>query len=312
MAEQLEFTGERFTPECVREIRYEHIHRYAVAAELTRGKRVLDAACGEGYGACLLARTAGSVTGVDISAAAIGHATERYRAGNLAFQVADCCALPFEDGCFDAVVSFETLEHLEAQDRLIREFRRVLAADGFLVISSPDKAVYTDRLENRNPFHVRELYREELERLLAQHFPAVRLLGQRLAFHSMIWSLAGADVPPADRPPAAVPAVLHQEDRDAIRRLPGPSVDAVYFIALCAAQAQHLPELDAGLWLFDDAAESVYRHYHHEIRKNMQAGRILEQREWEIEALKAAGDLAPVREAEPPGRPWWRRWLHGS
>ena len=51
----LPFTGERFTPECVREIWYEHMHRYALAVTLAAGRRVLDAACGEGYGAALLA-----------------------------------------------------------------------------------------------------------------------------------------------------------------------------------------------------------------------------------------------------------------
>lgn len=51
----LPFTGERFTPECVREIAYEHWHRYAFAMSLVEGKQVLDAACGEGFGAALLA-----------------------------------------------------------------------------------------------------------------------------------------------------------------------------------------------------------------------------------------------------------------
>ena len=71
MSNPLEFSGERFTPECVREIWYEHIHRYAFAGELVRNKRVLDAACGEGYGAAHLARTARSVSAVDISETSI-------------------------------------------------------------------------------------------------------------------------------------------------------------------------------------------------------------------------------------------------
>ena len=67
MTDSLPFTGERFTPECVREIWYEHWHRYAFARHLARSKRVLDAACGEGYGSAMLAPVAASVLGVDIS-----------------------------------------------------------------------------------------------------------------------------------------------------------------------------------------------------------------------------------------------------
>ena len=60
----LPFTGERFTPECVREIWYEHWHRYVFARRIAAGRRVLDAACGEGYGSALLADVAAQVVGV--------------------------------------------------------------------------------------------------------------------------------------------------------------------------------------------------------------------------------------------------------
>lgn len=163
MADPLEFTGERFTPECVREIRYEHVHRYVFARGLVNGRSVLDAACGEGYGSALLAETAASVTGVDLSAEAVGHAGARYPSPNLSFRQADCLELPFEDGAFDSVVSFETLEHLDNHEGLLSEFRRVLSPQGFLLISTPDKAVYTDRMGNRNEYHVAELYRAEFE-----------------------------------------------------------------------------------------------------------------------------------------------------
>ena len=116
MADKLEFTGERFTPECVREIWYEHYHRYAFAGGLVRGRKVLDAACGEGYGSAMLARSAASVTGVDISEASIEHARRRYRAPHLEFRSADCLNLPFDDDSFDSIVSFETLEHLADHD----------------------------------------------------------------------------------------------------------------------------------------------------------------------------------------------------
>ena len=151
MSGPLEFTGERYTPECVREIRYEHVHRYVFARELVKGRKVLDAACGEGYGTALLAETATSVTGVDVSAAAIAHARKRYQHANADFVESDCLSMPFEDGEFDCIVSFETLEHLEEQESLLAEFRRVLKADGFLLVSTPDRAIYTDITQSRAP-----------------------------------------------------------------------------------------------------------------------------------------------------------------
>ena len=117
MAEKLEFSGERFTPECEREIWYEHIHRYAFAALWCKDARVLDAACGEGYGSALLAANAASVTGVDISAQADQHAGQRYsEQDGLEFSVANCTQLPFDSDQFDIVVYFETLEHLAQQE----------------------------------------------------------------------------------------------------------------------------------------------------------------------------------------------------
>ncbi|HET7780116.1 MAG TPA: class I SAM-dependent methyltransferase, partial [Rudaea sp.] len=124
-ATSLEFTGERFTPECVREIWYEHWHRYVFARAFTQGRRVLDAACGEGYGSALLARFADHVVGVDSDAASIRHATQRYARANLAYVRASVTDLPLADASVDLVVSFETVEHLEAQAAMLAEFRRV-------------------------------------------------------------------------------------------------------------------------------------------------------------------------------------------
>ena len=299
MSKTMEFTGERFTPECVREIWYEHFHRYVLAGELVIGKRVLDAACGEGYGSAHLARTAKTVTGVDISKESIAHASERYRADNLEFQLADGCNLPFKDNEFECIVSFETLEHLEDQSGLLREFRRVLEPDGFLLISSPDKAVYTDRHQNENEFHVRELYRDELEALLAGQFPARRLLRQKLVFQSAIWSWQ-----------ANHRVAFHQSENGRISVLESPGHEAMYYIAICAANEASLPEPGQGLWLFDDAEESVYEHYHHEIRKNMSTGEVIVALERQLEDLKAAvGD--PTSVTRRPGR-WWQRLFRSS
>ena len=299
MSKPMEFTGEQFTPECVREIWYEHFHRYVLAGELASGKHVLDAACGEGYGSAHLARSAKTVIGVDVSQQAINHARERYQAENLEFQPANVCNLPFADGQFECIVSFETLEHIEDQSGLLKEFRRVLSPDGFALISSPDKAIYTDRHHTENEFHVRELYRDELEALLGEQFPACRLLRQKLVFQSAIWS---------EEPDPHV--AFHQSKNGKISMMESPGHAAMYYIAICAANEACLPELGRGLWLFDDAKESVYAHYHHEIRKNMSAGELLASLERQLEEFKASvGDLSAG--PQHPGR-WWQKLFRSS
>ena len=304
-APALEFSGERFTPECVREIWYEHVHRYVLAGEAVTGLNVLDAACGEGYGSCYLAGLAKHVTGVDISAQSISHASVRYQAGNLSFLQADCRKLPFPDGHFDCIVSFETLEHMQEQEQLLAEFRRVLATNGFLLISSPDKAIYSKQMQNENPFHLRELERQEFEDLLVAEFPAVRLMGQKLAFHSVVWPLqTGAETGTVDSGKAPV-SIFHRQSDGRTSLSKNPSGDAVYLIAACAAEARWLPSLSDKVWWFDDEAESVYRHYHHEIGKNMSAGELLLSKDQEIASLRAELQRAGRRSKNH----WWQRWF---
>jgi 2-polyprenyl-3-methyl-5-hydroxy-6-metoxy-1,4-benzoquinol methylase len=292
LSASLEFTGERFTPECEREIWYEHYHRYALAAHWCANKCTLDAACGEGYGSALLARSAASVEAVDISEQAITHAKLRYgHLENVLFQVADCTSLPFADNEFDRVVSYETLEHLAAQDQLMAEFRRVLKPDGCLILSSPDKASYSDGQNSVNEYHVKELYREELEALIQRHFPASQLLGQKLMFHSAIWSMDGIDQ-----------VMLDQISGDKIKSPVSITQAPIYYIALCAADAACLPDTDRKLWLFDDPLESVYQHYQDEIKRNMAAGGIIAGLEKEIEVLTSR-----VVQSTNARAGWWRR-----
>ena len=157
-----------------------------------RGQRVLDAACGEGYGSWL-AGEAAEVVGVDVDAAAIGHALARYRTRpNLRYLQASCAALPVAAGSIDLTVSFETIEHLEGQEAMLAEFRRVLAPGGALIISSPNKAIYSEETGYANEFHVRELSREELAAMLGTRFPQQAWYGQRVLAHSLLWQESAA------------------------------------------------------------------------------------------------------------------------
>ncbi|MBK8066900.1 MAG: class I SAM-dependent methyltransferase [Rhodanobacteraceae bacterium] len=273
----LPFTGERFTPECVREIWYEHMHRYAYAAPFAHGKRVLDAACGEGYGSALLAQAGAEVLGIDIDEASVAHARSRYTAvPSLRFEQADVTALDhLADADFDLIVSFETLEHVQAQERMLAGFRRLLKPDGILLISSPDKRTYSDERGYHNEFHVRELYRDQFEALLRTQFPAHRLYAQKLLFQSLLWD-------PDRAPTSASAATLHADGRVA----PTADYAALYFLAVCAADERLLPPV-AALHTFGDASESVYTHYNDEIRRHIAAGHRLIALDQEIQELRA-------------------------
>ena len=197
----------------------------------------------------------------------------------------------YGDDEFDRIVSFETLEHLAEHDELLAEFKRVLKPDGYLILSSPDKATYSDGQDSVNEYHVKELYRDELETLIGRHFPAYRLLGQKLMFHSAIWSLDGVDRVTLDQ--------VSEGDQHSPE---GITQDPMYFIALCAAKETGLPNVDGQLWLFDDREESVYQHYHSEIKRHIAAGGIIADLEKEIAELRNRSDAPTVSRQS-----WWQR-----
>src|SRR4051812_23591407 len=135
-----EFTGERVIPGQVDvDLLNEHMARYTFAARLARGKRVLDAGCGAGYGSAVLAHTASFVVGADVSADAVEFARANYRLPNLAFERSSCASLPHPDGAFDLVVAFEVIEHLETWREFLLEARRMLAPNGQFIVSTPNK-----------------------------------------------------------------------------------------------------------------------------------------------------------------------------
>ncbi|HIE4563162.1 TPA: glycosyltransferase [Stenotrophomonas maltophilia] len=249
----IEFTGERFVPTEHGVIRQEHLHRYAWCLPLVEGKDVLDVASGEGYGSAMLASRARSVRGVDISQEAVDHAAGRYSTlTNLKYLQGSAAAIPLADDSVDVVVSFETIEHLMEQEEMMAEIRRVLRSDGVLVMSSPNKEVYSDRAGYHNDFHVKELYQAEFQALVGRHFPASRLCGHRMAVCSTITPLSG--VQGADSYQALTDTGAGVEAR--VANVP----DAVYFVVVAAADAALLPETPASMLYAE--SEDLYAQQH--------------------------------------------------
>lgn len=177
MMPPMEFTGERMVPEKA-DVRtfWEHIYRYRFALQFVRGRRVLDIACGEGYGAAALQQAgAASLTGVDVSAETCAHAARRYGINTV---VGDAQKIPLKDAAVDVVVSFETIEHLPHPELFLDECVRVLAPGGKLIVSTPNREVY-DALAPNNPYHFKEMNEAEFVALLKARFANVKIYTQR-------------------------------------------------------------------------------------------------------------------------------------
>jgi SAM-dependent methyltransferase len=154
-----------------------HLKRYRFAEPWCRGREVLDAACGVGYGSAELGRVARKVLGVDVDPDAIAYATARYAAPNVEFAIMDLAALTLEDESFDTVCAFEAIEHVRDREAVLAEVARVLRAEGTFLLSTPCVEQTTDRPEN--PFHTVEYAPADLERLLLRFFDQVEVYGQR-------------------------------------------------------------------------------------------------------------------------------------
>lgn len=253
----LEFTGERFVPGTRGEIWMEHWHRYHFASLLAGGKRVVDAACGEGYGSALLARTASGVTGADISPEAIAHARQAYAGvANLSFVQAPCAKLPLADASADLFVTFETVEHIGEQEEFLEEIARVLVPGGLVLLSCPNKAEYSDRRGFANEFHVKELYRAELATLVARRFPHARWYGQRPSFFSVIAPEPGAQS-------GQLVEVSEADPASSAASLAAP----LYFVVAASRSAAALEALPATLSVLADRDDWVHRDYEKVMRE---------------------------------------------
>lgn len=233
----LPFDGERLTAAASGQVVVEHYHRYLLAREFCRGRDVLDIACGEGYGAALLSQVARAVVGVDNVPSVIEAARAEFARPNLRYETGDARAIPLADGSVDVVVCFETLEHITEHDLFLTELRRVLRPGGLVVISTPDRDSYRPSGTPPNPFHLRELSRDEFDTLLRRHFSHAAYAAQRALIGSAIVSEGeSAPLRAYDR---RSNSVIHGRDG-----LPA----APYLIALASDAA--LPVLPHSVYLF--------------------------------------------------------------
>jgi len=140
---------------------------------------ILDAACGSGYGSHYLANKCHKIVGIDNSAEAIKYCRKKYSGKNLLFLYMDCRYMGFMKKTFDAVISFETIEHIREDHRFLNEINRVMKDHGILILSTPHNR------ENRhpplNPFHIREYSSKGLYHLLSIYFKDIRLFGRHLS-----------------------------------------------------------------------------------------------------------------------------------
>ncbi len=165
-----------------------HKGRYYFAREnFNQGSVVLDAASGSGYGSEILSEKAGKVFGLEINPHSLSFARSHYLRSNIEFIQQDLNGkFPFQNEYFDAIVSFETIEHVQNQNSLISEFNRVLKKNGVLVISSPDREVITDKAKTVNKFHIAELSKKEFIELLSRYFLIEKIYGQ-VKFTPLVW-----------------------------------------------------------------------------------------------------------------------------
>ncbi len=227
--DELVFTGERFIPHQTDPIlALEHYHRYYFASRFVNQKKVLDCACGEGYGSAFLAKFAQSVLGIDIDVKAVEHARKTYAAiPNLSFEAGSCDTAP-EQSDFDIAVSFELLEHLDpdTQDRFLANIQHTLKRDGLFLISSPEKIEYAETYPAKNEYHKHEMTLPEFLEFLGKYFKHVHLCAQRVLTLSTMWQ-------PGNRQDA--PFHFHVRN-DLLEEIPKESSfsQPLYLVAICS------------------------------------------------------------------------------
>lgn len=172
---------ERLVPEYVpwysKKTITDHVVRYKFATLLARNKKVLDIACGSGYGTYLLAHAgAKQVIGIDISKSTIDYALKKYAHPKIKYQVGDACHIDLTANSVDLVVSFETLEHLKDYQKFLSEIHRVLKPKGICLISTPNNLLNDEWC---NEFHLHQFSQVQFQKDLGKYFSIIQMYGQK-------------------------------------------------------------------------------------------------------------------------------------
>ena len=156
------------------------IGRYRFSLNFVKdGDICLDAASGSGYGSELLSQKARKVVGLEIDEHALKFARSHYQNDRIDFRQADLTQpLDLPDDYFDIIVSIETLEHISNHDAMLSEFKRVLKSGGWLIASTVEHQVYTEKGGIRNIHHIGELTKKQLMTLISRYFKLEELYGQ--------------------------------------------------------------------------------------------------------------------------------------
>jgi len=159
----------------------DHLARYLFAAEYAKGKRVLDAGTGPGYGAFILKQNgARHVQAVDCDDETLSAARKTFGCSEIEFLRDDCHELKKVTGPFDLICSFENIEHLKSPMLFLRAAARLLSPGGILLCSTPDRAGTPSFVDGHpaNPFHFHEWYRDEFQTMLVQCFGEIEMRAQ--------------------------------------------------------------------------------------------------------------------------------------
>jgi len=231
----MQATGERFIPEymTLSRIAYEHWSRYMLASKFTQGKKVLDIACGTGYGSFLLSENSQEVIGMDISTESVDYANQKFIKENLSFKQASAAEIPLPDKSMDVIVSYETIEHVdeETQHKAMKEFARVLKNDGVLIISTPSKD--SKKYNAQNPYHIKEYFTSEFIDFVQNYFKHVSYSGQEVGIVCSIFGETPSN-----------PDICFVNTPDLSTNVKPEKSTAIYLVAVCSNEKQvEIPDL---------------------------------------------------------------------